>query len=630
MPADIDLTTFQRTLRNIAVHDPYLGLGSGAELLVARMLAAVRLWPKGDADTPGFLDAGREFTTADWEAVLARLTIEHPTEGATAFNPFADREPSSLRPGTVEHYRRLILSSLGKSKAVSRELAEATLDLGMANTRAYTGRPIPEWEQVVAELVGDATTKSIFCGYEGTAGIALKLAFAGFRVHLDLPRADAASVYACLALAVDAPLTIRVGDPLQCANADWDDGSLKRFDAAIVIPPFGARLQPDQMELAWTRLLPTSSAESAGVVLALARARKSAICVLTSGFTFRSTKADQHFKELAVRDYGLDTVVGLPRGIFPGTSIAASLLTFSTGSNAQSDKRNQVQVIDAADRERSGSAAFPPAMLSNMLRQRLDDDFSAFVSLDELAANSFNLSPDRYVIAPEVQRLRELAEMAETVPLEDAVDIYRPQALPGKKGERSDSDILLSEIGAADIDEAGLIRTPTKQVALSEAAASPARKAKIEAGDVLLVIKGSVGKVGYVRDIPAEDMWLASQSFAVLRLRRHAPISDPRVLFRYLSSALAQANLQNLRVGTTVPGLQMADVRSLPIMLPSKEAQAAIVQEVEELFEMQDNILRLRQSLAARQATIWPDNLPSSRAKKAASQEAQRTASRHG
>ena len=132
-------------------------------------------------------------------------------------------------------------------------------------------------------------------------------------------------------------------------------------------------------------------------------------------------------------------------------------------------------------------------------------------------------------------------------------------------------------------------------------------RACLASGDVLLVIKGSAGKVGFVRDIPDGATWLAGQSFAIVRLRPHAPLKDPRVLFRFLSSALGQANLQSLRVGTAVPGLQMADVRRLPIVIPEQSVQEAIAHDVYDLFALQDQIHRLRGELARRQDEIWPE-----------------------
>jgi type I restriction enzyme M protein len=178
--------------------------------------------------------------------------------------------------------------------------------------------------------------------------------------------------------------------------------------------------------------------------------------------------------------------------------------------------------------------------------------------------------------------------------------------LPKVKGDGA--KISFSEIGAADIDEAGLVRQPTKEVLLSSDFVQHSRRARVENGDILLVIKGSVGKVGFVRNIPDGSTWLASQSFVILRLRRRGPLHDPRVLHRFLSSDLGQTTLQSLRVGSTVPGLQMADVRRLSILIPTVVEQKAIADEVEGLFDLQDRIEEMRHQLDERQRVMWPDN----------------------
>ncbi len=65
--------------------------------------------------------------------------------------------------------------------------------------------------------------------------------------------------------------------------------------------------------------------------------------------------------------------------------------------------------------------------------------------------------------------------------------------------------------------------------------------------------------------------------------------------------------MQSLRVGSTVPGLQMADVRRLSVVIPDLSEQATIAEEVQALFALQDEITRLRSELVERQSKIWPE-----------------------
>jgi type I restriction enzyme M protein len=228
------------------------------------------------------------------------------------------------------------------------------------------------------------------------------------------------------------------------------------------------------------------------------------------------------------------------------------------------------------------------------------------VSLEEVAANDFNLSVERYVLEPAARRVRDMASHAETALLEDIAELSRPQALPKPK-DNGGTKISFFEVGAADIDETGIVRQPSKELLLTPELIQHTRRARLEEGDLLLVVKGSVGKVGLVRGLPKGANWLASQSFVVLRLRQHGPLRDPRVLHRFLSSEIGQTTLQSLRVGTTVLGLQMADVRRLPIVVPKSAEQKGIAEQVEALFDLQDRILEMRDQLTKRQRTIWPD-----------------------
>lgn len=100
---------------------------------------------------------------------------------------------------------------------------------------------------------------------------------------------------------------------------------------------------------------------------------------------------------------------------------------------------------------------------------------------------------------------------------------------------------------------------------------------------------------------------LASESFTILRLRRRGPIIDPAILFRFLSSSMGQVTIQSLKVGAVISGLQMADLRRLPVLVPSAEAQGAIAAEMSSIFDMQEKIQRMRQDLIERQKTIWPE-----------------------
>jgi type I restriction enzyme M protein len=592
----------------------------GLALTVARMLAAARLWPTSRDGVPGFLEQERELTNADWLAMVVALAKRWKAAPGRVVNPF-DRPSEQLRvaPGAFERLRQMILGYLvhdGVTLSVPRWLLQSTLELARPRDLFVAGQPGADsnLRDLIVEIVGATPKTRVFCAYDAAADAALALAANGADVTLDT-HSQLAQVCECLALSNNLNLRVRHGDPLQLARADMATAPLlpDAYDASVVAPPFGTRHQVDDNDALGTGLPGPNSIEAAGVVLAIARGKKTAVCLLPPSFLFKSAKADQIFRERAIRDYGLDTVVGLPRGVLSSSTIAAALVVFkpSSASGSRSPKRSsEVLMVNGRGINVRGEwGVGKSSPLASLIRSRESTKHSTSVSIDDLVANDFNLSVDRYVLEPEARRMRTLAAAATTAQLDDIVELYRPQAIPSNKGPASLHQLTLIEVGVADIDESGLVRFPSKEVMVAPEIDLQLRRARLEAGDVLLVIKGSVGKVGFVREVPRDATWVASQSFAILRLRQHTLVSDPRVLFRFLASGPGLASILSLRVGSTVPGLQMADVRRLPIVVPDKEKQRSVALEVEGLFRLQDQIQKLRSELWERQSLIWPESL---------------------
>jgi type I restriction enzyme M protein len=167
----------------------------------------------------------------------------------------------------------------------------------------------------------------------------------------------------------------------------------------------------------------------------------------------------------------------------------------------------------------------------------------------------------------------------------------------------------VKELVVSDLSDLGLVSPPSKLLQVSQAQLHGLRRAELHPGDIVLVTKGSVGKVGLILQIPDGETWVANQSFAILRLRRSGPFQTPTVLFRYLNSRMGQGLLQGLKVGTAVSTLQMADLKRLPVVIPDEGTQALVVAQMDRLLELQSEIDTLRAEQAGMQAQIWPENL---------------------
>jgi type I restriction enzyme S subunit len=128
------------------------------------------------------------------------------------------------------------------------------------------------------------------------------------------------------------------------------------------------------------------------------------------------------------------------------------------------------------------------------------------------------------------------------------------------------------------IDIAGLNRTSP------EIAAKYAR-ASLKAGDLLLAIRGSYGRVALIP--PELDGGNITQDSA--RVVPHPEI-DRRYLLYYLGGSVANRYYSQVARGVAVKGVNIGDLRSMPVPIPPRHEQEAIADEVEQQFTFLNNV----------------------------------------
>jgi len=145
------------------------------------------------------------------------------------------------------------------------------------------------------------------------------------------------------------------------------------------------------------------------------------------------------------------------------------------------------------------------------------------------------------------------------------------------------------------------------QAQLTEATLAKRRQQQMEPGDVLLSIKGGLGKVAVVQAL--EQPTVPGQAFCVVRLRPNAPLT-PAALVQYLRSAVGQTLLDKAGQGTAVAFVPMGEVKSLPVVIP----HASELQRAEALEHESVALSREVEELSRRLQRIsrqgWLDDIP--------------------
>jgi type I restriction enzyme M protein len=181
----------------------------------------------------------------------------------------------------------------------------------------------------------------------------------------------------------------------------------KRFDAVVANPPFSANWSANELHLNserfadYGKLAPKSKADFAFVLHMIHQLNETGTLavVVPHGILFRGAAEGHIRKHLIEKKNYLDAVIGLPAGIFFGTSIPTCILVFK--KNRKND--DNVLFIDASNHFEKGKAQ---NFMRNEDVERIVDaysnresikKFAHVAKITEVEENDYNLNIPRYV-----------------------------------------------------------------------------------------------------------------------------------------------------------------------------------------------------------------------------------------
>ncbi|MBI2783098.1 MAG: N-6 DNA methylase [Gammaproteobacteria bacterium] len=442
--------------------------------------------------------------------------------------------------------------------------------------------------------------QSIYVAWDGSGQLTARALKKGARVHSDIQMAPA---IACLSgLIVGGQLTVEHTDPIRMPGS-VAHGKLTKFDSAIAFPPIGLRYEPETAERDLFERFPEkttlSSVLSLRHLMAVAKSRV-LVCV-PNGFLF-GTNADYELRKSLVEKGQLRAVIALPPGLLASASIGISMLVISP----QGGQRT-VRMVNADDDRFRRMTSKTRSQLTRVdaiidaTNGRPDDTLARDVPIVEITANDYQLQVARYLIPVEQKRVLALLDNAELVSLGDQTEIIRPPVVKSK-GKTS---VLLREIGVADLPSYGYIEQPQKRIEVDEEVAKKLGRHHLQPLDIVLTIKGSVGKVGLVPDsLKTSDLpWVVGQSSVALRMT--SPHINPKALFMLLRSGLGQALMKGIVSAGTMSFIQTRELEAMAVPVPSMAEQAVAAEVLEKEACLQREIRGLQTQLAQLSQALW-------------------------
>ena len=202
--------------------------------------------------------------------------------------------------------------------------------------------------------------------------------------------------------------------------------------------------------------------------------------ILRSGFAFSGSHI-AGLRRKIVSSNRLKAVVGLPGGFVPYSGVTFIALFFDKYDKNQ----KELMFVDLSKEKcRDTSVGIRTFEFNSYAIEVLEKglsgietDCSKKVLISELEKDDFNLTTSRYVLSKKESAAQQQILKGDTK-LADVVDIYRAQA------SKSEEDgAIYYEVSASDINAAGIIENPEKELILSQT--SPVLKNKIQKDDIV-------------------------------------------------------------------------------------------------------------------------------------------------
>lgn len=213
-----------------------------------------------------------------------------------------------------------------------------------------------------------------------------------------------------------------------------ENDQLMHFDRVVANPPFSLKkwgaehAESDKYNRFWRGVPPKDKGDFAFITHMIETAKPKTgrvVVIVPHGVLFRGG-AEGKIREQLIKENVIDTVIGLPAGLFQTTGIPVAILVIdrSREKGGENEKKKDVLFIEASKEFKQGKAQNilsedNIAKIFDTYRKRKDvEKFSRKVKFDEIEENDFNLNITRYVDTFEEEtpvdikaNLKELAEL---------------------------------------------------------------------------------------------------------------------------------------------------------------------------------------------------------------------------
>ena len=310
-----------------------------------------------------------------------------------------------------------------------------------------------------------------------------------------------------------------------------------------------------------------------------------AVAIMKNGTTWNST--DKKIREYFVENGLIEATVLLPAKLFPGTSIATTLVIFSHGNT-------NIKMIDAVENftkegRRNVLSDNDISDILDLLQK--DGKNSITISIKEIAENDYIINASRYLEkAPEIKDGVEIESIVKSITR--GAQLRASDFDENKSNEPTDYKyIMLSNINDGDIYFTDNQYLKDIQPNL--------KKFCVRNNSIVLTKTGSADFKSAVVQVAEDTEILATGNMFILEIDETK--ANPYYVQALFDSELGRALFKSIYVGSAIPTISLEKLRKLEIPLPSIEEQNIIgekyKEELERIADLKEKLETSREKL---------------------------------
>lgn len=404
---------------------------------------------------------------------------------------------------------------------------------------------------------------------------------------------------------------VEYGDPIRNSRPEAQVERTK-FDVAIGFPPIGVNYKGVIFLGQSGHLMEdvSSSPTALGIAHLISHATRRTIAVVPTSF-LSASGADERARALLLASGVVRTVIALPNGLFPATSLQISILVLQPFGEP-----SDVLFIDASGDDFYQKTSKARKQLANVKQiaeatqgkwaNTNRPKWCKTASFDEISAIQSSLQVSRYVVDAAIARAKSQLANTETTTLNNLVSHVSPIPTSALRGSDCMSELVdVQEVGIQDLAPKGFSTTASRKVKLPKETIQSYSHLRLKPWDIVVVTKGSVGRVGLLSPHTFSRMTcFVAQSAVALRFRDPDEVAA-KALFMLLRSPVGNQLLTSIVAGTTTPLIQLRALMQikLPMLGAESRAQAAAMFDQEQAI--QDEIDRLKEEQTALSKDFW-------------------------